>query len=837
MKKLLSVLLSVVMGISLFATTAFAGEHFTTAKLDLTVKGDNGTTKTLTVSLDDFNQSYENLVVDGGYVIVEYNDDDKSFYLIPVPDDGYYLDSFTNDGEAAAFYDNGWIKIENIGNGDQDHNQAIITMVFKAGHGYHEGDYALANSILQRSKYKDSIIHRESLTEWIVDGEYLLSWTAETPRRLTHINMYEAGLTGALDLSGATALMDVSLPSNGITSIKLPETSTLTVVWLDGTDISSIDVSKLPYLDALSVCDTEIQTIDVTKNKELVSLYTGGSLLSDIDISKNTKLINLDIANTNIDQISVSHLPELNSFTLYGTEISSIDVSKNTQLESLDVDDTKITSLDLSKNTMLGTLYCCRNNITSLDLSKNTELFNLYLNGTPVKNLDLSKNTKLYDVSLEGIDTDFVDLSGYENLECIRVTNKTKTDFFDLTPAENGTLCIEYNNSFEYFYIDATPDEGYLFDGWTGLPADLGEYSATDNYVDFALPAEKIHISGSFSVDPDYVPGGGGEEEGEGPLDHVALPPIRIKGKTRYETSMQIAEANRILTGYEMYNNIVIASGKSFPDALSGSVLAATYNAPILMASGTNDAELIQFIDEYMMEDGTVFILGGEAAVPASTEDALKAKFPVKRVKGKNRYLTSIAIIEEVGAHDFPIIVATGKDYADSLSASSLGIPILLVDGKANGLGAEQKAFLDNYNPTFIYIIGGEGAVSTGIEAELGNFADVERIKGKTRYDTSVAVAEYFYNNPRNIVFAYGHNFPDGLCGGPLANVIGAPLVLTRPEDYTKAETYVNNNDNIINAFVLGGDKLIGDIVINNIMHSTNSVVLYENFFSPVITE
>ena len=77
-------------------------------------------------------------------------------------------------------------------------------------------------------------------------------------------------------------------------------------------------------------------------------------------------------------------------------------------------------------------------------------------------------------------------------------------------------------------------------------------------------------------------------------------------------------------------------------------------------------------------------------------------------------------------------------------------------------------------------VVGTTGEVSTGIEKELKAYAPVTRLAGKTAYERSVAIAKkYFSGTQLHINIADGRNFPDALCGGPLAVVLNGPLLLT----------------------------------------------------------
>lgn len=288
----------------------------------------------------------------------------------------------------------------------------------------------------------------------------------------------------------------------------------------------------------------------------------------------------------------------------------------------------------------------------------------------------------------------------------------------------------------------------------------------------------------------------------------------RVYGKTRYETSYAIADALKSQLGLDMFSTVIIANGKNFPDALAGSYLANKRQAPILMASDKNAESLAQYLEENLIPGGKIYVLGGTAAVPESVLEGLKENYQIKRLSGPNRYGTNLEILKEAGVGAEDILICTGKGFADSLSVSATGKPILLV-GKT--LDSEQKAFLDTVRRNQFYIIGGQGAVSSAIENELKAYGGSIRVAGASRYDTSIAVAEEFFDIPAGAVLAYAKNFPDGLCGGPLAYSKHMPLILTADGKQSAAVSYAENKGIAFGA-ILGGDSLISDTTANKIL-------------------
>lgn len=289
----------------------------------------------------------------------------------------------------------------------------------------------------------------------------------------------------------------------------------------------------------------------------------------------------------------------------------------------------------------------------------------------------------------------------------------------------------------------------------------------------------------------------------------------RLYGSSRYETSFEIANALKSQLGISKFSHIIVADGTNFADALGGSYLAGIKNAPIIMTNGKNAQDVRNYIQNHVKKGGTVYILGGTAAVPEGVGCGL-GDYTVKRLQGKTRYETNLAILKEAKVSSNEILVCTGKTFADSLSGSATGKPMLLVN---KTLTEEQKSWLSSLSGKKFYILGGTGAVSTDIENELKVYGTVERIGGSNRYETSVLIAEKFFNSPSSIVLASSSIFADGLCGGPLALKKGAPLILTKTGSESAAKAYAQKYG-IHEGLVLGGnnEKLITNKTTGNIL-------------------
>ncbi len=285
-----------------------------------------------------------------------------------------------------------------------------------------------------------------------------------------------------------------------------------------------------------------------------------------------------------------------------------------------------------------------------------------------------------------------------------------------------------------------------------------------------------------------------------------------VYGQNRYDTSIQIAEALKEELGVSRFDAVVVARGDAYPDALSGGYLAEKYSAPLIIVDNQNYNEALNYIRMNLKPGGTIFILGGTYAISNSLELNLRAITPdVMRLSGTTRYDTNLAILKESFSNDDDLLICSGENFPDALSASGAGRPIMLV-GKS--LTTEQQDFIREHSNAIrrVFIIGGTAAVNQAVEEQISRYRIPTRIFGSDRYGTSVAIASMFYPTSTEVTFASGVNFPDGLCGGVLAAKKNAPLLLTAQDTgFISSYQYVVNQPMVRHATVFGGPVVVSN--------------------------
>ncbi|MCL2503591.1 MAG: cell wall-binding repeat-containing protein [Coriobacteriia bacterium] len=159
----------------------------------------------------------------------------------------------------------------------------------------------------------------------------------------------------------------------------------------------------------------------------------------------------------------------------------------------------------------------------------------------------------------------------------------------------------------------------------------------------------------------------------------------------------------------------------------------------------------------------------------------------IERVFGSDRFQTALGASKKNFTSAGAVIIATGLNYADALSASalagSLRAPLLLTAPGALSDGVLDEA--RRLGATKAYIMGSTAAVSAGVEGSLtGAGLGVERVYGADRYATSAAIAAKVAELEGGAFtgkafLARGDNFADGLAASPVAYRNKMPVLLT----------------------------------------------------------
>ena len=276
----------------------------------------------------------------------------------------------------------------------------------------------------------------------------------------------------------------------------------------------------------------------------------------------------------------------------------------------------------------------------------------------------------------------------------------------------------------------------------------------------------------------------------------------RLGGADRFGTAVAVSQA-QFPGGHA--GAVVLARGDDYPDALVAAPLAAAKHAPLLLSVGGSLTPVTKTeLQRVLPAGGTVYVLGGTGAVPASVATQLAALgYQVVRYGGVDRCATAVQVAGALGDPG-TVLLATGTNFPDALSAGvgaakAAGV-VLLTNG--GSLPAATSSYLAAHAKT-VYAVGGPAAAADKKATAL---------VGADRYATSVAVAGRFFPSPSSVGVASGTAFPDALSGGALLAHAGVPLVLAAPGGLPAGVgAYLSSvKGSISSAHLFGGNAALG---------------------------
>ncbi len=229
-----------------------------------------------------------------------------------------------------------------------------------------------------------------------------------------------------------------------------------------------------------------------------------------------------------------------------------------------------------------------------------------------------------------------------------------------------------------------------------------------------ALPAGVLDELERLDPEKIYVVGGTGSV-GADVYEQISsvAPTQRLSGATRYETTLAVADAV-----FENAKSAVVATGRTFPDALSASGAAGATGSPVILVDGlqttVNEATL-DLLEQLEIEQ--IAVAGGDGSVSNAIVGQLNGlDYTVSRYGGANRYETSQKINEAVFADsDTPVaFLASGEVFPDALSGSAwaggIGAPLIITEPDC--LSEAAAATFDTLEPPVRITLGGTGSVS-----------------------------------------------------------------------------------------------------------------------------
>ncbi len=200
-----------------------------------------------------------------------------------------------------------------------------------------------------------------------------------------------------------------------------------------------------------------------------------------------------------------------------------------------------------------------------------------------------------------------------------------------------------------------------------------------------------------------------------------AIAPVtRIAGADRYATAERLVRSVFAGSGGPGAAHVYLATGASYPDALTAGPAAAGADAPVVLVRGdrsTLAASTRALLDE--LGASTVTIVGGTSVVSRGIESQVRGLLgsgAVERAGGADRYATALDVNGVAfGSAAGRVFVASGTGFADALAVSVyaaqqerplyLSLPYCAPNAVRSALGGAER----------VTLVGGPAALSPGV--------------------------------------------------------------------------------------------------------------------------
>ncbi len=204
---------------------------------------------------------------------------------------------------------------------------------------------------------------------------------------------------------------------------------------------------------------------------------------------------------------------------------------------------------------------------------------------------------------------------------------------------------------------------------------------------------------------------------------------------------------------------------------------------------------------------------------------------PLEKLVGKTRYQTAVQVSQAGWSKADTVLLVNGAAIADGLTATPLAsaedAPILLT--RKDKLPSETAQEIQRLKAKKVILIGGTGVISDDVKKALTSKGlNVTRIGGKSRYDTSLLIAQQLDKlvDVHTTYLAYGFGEPDALSIAAQSGQTKQPIILTEKKSVPKKTYQWLKAEALKSSYFIGGTTVVGPEIINEMNKITSQNVL-----------
>lgn len=205
----------------------------------------------------------------------------------------------------------------------------------------------------------------------------------------------------------------------------------------------------------------------------------------------------------------------------------------------------------------------------------------------------------------------------------------------------------------------------------------------------------------------------------------------------------------------------------------------------------------------------------------------------IKQLIGLTRYETAALLSKSEFASADTVILVNGYALVDGLTAAPLAScvngPILLTE--QNDISEVTREEIKRLGAKNVVIVGGTTVVGSNVENELKSMgiANITRLGGITRYETSLLIAKYIdanYKDVSSVFICDGMGEADSMSVASVSAENKNPIILVSTGEINSDTYNWLKSENLRDAYTIGGTSAVSDYVLNLVNSVTSENIL-----------
>lgn len=190
-----------------------------------------------------------------------------------------------------------------------------------ANDNYDSDDMEAINAIIDTHSL--TFISKDDPANWVGKG---IEWDNSSPKRITRLNLVNKGLTGALDVSGLTALTRLECYANQLETLDVSGLTKLAELYCNNNQLA--ELKGLGDLTALNKLNCDVNQLEALTNLEKLKKLSyldcyHNQLKGTLDVNGLTELIHLGCAENQLTELNMSSLTNLTTLECFNNPLAS----------------------------------------------------------------------------------------------------------------------------------------------------------------------------------------------------------------------------------------------------------------------------------------------------------------------------------------------------------------------------------------------------------------------------------------------------------------------------------------------------------------------------------